>query len=24
LQHVLAEARRILGPVLVDHSVDIL
>jgi hypothetical protein len=24
LQHVLAEAQRILGPVLVDHSVDIL
>jgi uncharacterized protein YlxP (DUF503 family) len=24
LQHVLAEAQRILGPVLVDHSVDFL
>ena len=24
LQHVLKEAQRILGPVLVDHSVDIL
>jgi uncharacterized protein len=24
LQHVLAEAQRILGPVLVDHSVDLL
>jgi uncharacterized protein YlxP (DUF503 family) len=24
LQHVLAEAQRILGTVLVDHSVDIL
>ena len=24
LQHVLAEAHRILGPVLIDHSVDFL
>ena len=24
LQHVLAEAQRLLGPILVDHSVDIL
>jgi uncharacterized protein len=24
LQHVLAEAQRILGPVLIDHSVDFL
>ena len=24
LQHVLAEAQRILGPILVDHSVDFL
>ena len=24
LQHVLAEAQRILGPLLVDHSVDML
>ena len=24
LQHVLAEAQRILGPVLTDHSVDFL
>src|SRR5262245_5871750 len=24
LQHVLAEAQRILGPVLTDHSVDLL
>jgi hypothetical protein len=24
LQHVLREAERILGPILVDHSVDFL
>jgi uncharacterized protein YlxP (DUF503 family) len=24
LQHVLAEAQRLLGPILVDHSVDLL
>lgn len=24
LQHVLKEAQRILGPILVDHSVDLL
>jgi hypothetical protein len=24
LQHVLAEAQRQLGPILVDHSVDFL
>jgi hypothetical protein len=24
LQHVLREAERILGPILIDHSVDFL